>query len=777
MQINGTAPPEETSTGPEPHMEGFPVEVTGVFRASVQSGNVDSLVQQMGEIVTRMENIERKEGERQREDQANSEAEVRQSLSEKQEFGQLLADGLKEWKLQDECLPRFSSMENTDESGIRGSRVCECQQPCESTPREKYGEVAETPMKLVTSILKDETEILKKKMEDVERFLESEGNRLRTERCQRRSVAKYQQAREEAWREIENNLLEIRRGKGNKTYLKETSKRIYKDYKEAKRHQEIQGMENGRQVIMACIERLRLAAQEVQDAYNGLEKGTDNSSSEEEAGDDAYSEDELHECQAQTLQTGRAMERMTQESTRPGTAEEITEVRGYLEGETDNGRRIFHIGQKAAEGATAECPLLSMKTLKKVQGRMKEAGQVLQQKYDWRDSVSSRRKVMMPLVTRSLGVEQYQPWGHSDVQGLMTFLPSIRRGAGLWISKFESRTEGQCLALGDIKHVLSQLVGREELKRILDKEGLADIVGNPVIDKKPFNDYRTRIWKALRAAFPNRFDQGSMTARKLKDDEDPTQWIDEETANWEAVAEADVNSCCVLKTSFRNAILRALPLTVQTKTKSEWKLNSMSHEEFKEFIRHHMELYREDKEKKETLDSDLQRKLLHRQLEDHKGPKKAVQAPVVAQTPEHTGTVQASSSPIPTTAPVATQAQAGTAVMTPTAQLAPAILNVPSVQQPMAYLPWLQPQWSLQQQFGSPRGGGQFRGRGRSRGGSRQLACYICNNTSHLIKDCPHNTFNQNNGKPEAEGQGQQPSQGGPQGPVSPAASWGGQFN
>lgn len=537
-------------------------------------------------------------------------------------------------------------------------------------------------------------------------------------------------------------------------------------------------MERGRQVIMSCIERLRLAAQEVQDAYNGLEEESDDNSSEEEEGDHAYKEDGIHECQAQTLQPERATERMMQDSIRPGTAEEIITVRGYLEGETESGKRIFHIGRKASKEATTEFPMLSMKTLKNVRGRMKEAGQILQQKFDWTESMSlggpkgaSRRKAMMPLVTRSLGVEQYQPWGHSDVQGLMSCLPSIRRGAGLWISKFESRTEGQCLALGDIKHVLSQLVGKEELKRILDKEGLADIVGNPIVDKRPFNDYRTRIWRALRAAFPNRFDQGSMTARKLKDDEDPTQWIDEETANWEAVAEADVNSCCVLKTSFRNAIIRALPLTVQTKTKSEWKLNSMSHEEFKEFIRHHMELYREDKDRKETLESDLQRKLLHKQLEDHKGPKKAVQAPVVAQTPGHTETVQASSSQIPTTTPVATEAQSGMAVMTPTAQPAPIMLNDPFVQQLLTWHPLLQPQWRLQQQLGS------FRGRGRSRGGLRQLACYICNNTSHLIKDCPHNTFNQNNGKSGAEGQGQQPSQRGPQGPVSPAASWGGQFN
>lgn len=202
MQINGTAPLEEMSTGQGPQMESPPVEVTGVFRATVQGGDVDSLVQQMGEIVTRMENMEKREGERQQEDQAQTEEKMRQTLSKEQEFSQSSANGLKDWRLQDECLSRFSSEEDMDKSETKGSKLLESQL-CESTLRKKHGEIAGTPTQLVTSILEDETEMLKKNVEDMERFLESEETRLRTERCQRRTVARYQQAREEAWKEIE----------------------------------------------------------------------------------------------------------------------------------------------------------------------------------------------------------------------------------------------------------------------------------------------------------------------------------------------------------------------------------------------------------------------------------------------------------------------------------------------------------------------------------------------------------------------------------------------
>lgn len=187
----------------------------------------------------------------------------------------------------------------------------------------------------------------------------------------------------------------------------------------------------------------------------------------------------------------------------------------------------------------------------------------------------------------------------------------------------------------------------------------------------------------------------------------------------------------------------------------------MSHEEFKEFIRHHTETYREDKERKETLDADLRRKLLHMQLEEHMESEKAVQAPVVAETSGSADTTQTDvRQPMPK------------AAMTPLGQLPHPTPKDSSVQQTLLALIQLQLQ---QQQCDSSRGGGQSSGRGRGQGGPRQRACYVCGGTDHLARECPRNVFNRTKDQ-GAESQIQLASQKVPQGPTNLEASWGSQF-
>ncbi|KAK3511363.1 hypothetical protein QTP70_005280 [Hemibagrus guttatus] len=57
-------------------------------------------------------------------------------------------------------------------------------------------------------------------------------------------------------------------------------------------------------------------------------------------------------------------------------------------------------------------------------------------------------------------------------RGLIGRLPSICDGAQKWITRFEDQTTGQHLALGDIKAILSQTLGKAKMTEILDQADL-----------------------------------------------------------------------------------------------------------------------------------------------------------------------------------------------------------------------------------------------------------------------------------------------------------------
>ncbi len=46
---------------------------------------------------------------------------------------------------------------------------------------------------------------------------------------------------------------------------------------------------------------------------------------------------------------------------------------------------------------------------------------------------------------------QYVPWASQDLEGLVTHLPDIYKGAGKWIKVFEEENMGKLFAVGDIK--------------------------------------------------------------------------------------------------------------------------------------------------------------------------------------------------------------------------------------------------------------------------------------------------------------------------------------
>ncbi|KAL7824726.1 hypothetical protein SRHO_G00327620 [Serrasalmus rhombeus] len=76
-----------------------------------------------------------------------------------------------------------------------------------------------------------------------------------------------------------------------------------------------------------------------------------------------------------------------------------------------------------------------------------------------------------PLLYKGLRTS-YVPWSFMDLKGLTEQLPSINSGGQRWVTAFEERTAGHKLAIGDIKAILSQTVGKVKMENILSEAGM-----------------------------------------------------------------------------------------------------------------------------------------------------------------------------------------------------------------------------------------------------------------------------------------------------------------
>ena len=272
------------------------------------------------------------------------------------------------------------------------------------------------------------------------------------------------------------------------------------------------------------------------------------------------------------------------------------------------------------------------KELKKMKGRLKQIEQFLMQKEKEKQKEEEGSPVqsgskMMPLIT--LPMQHYQPWGHTDVAGLISRLPLLQDSAAVWVTQFENETEGKTLCLGDIKALLSQILTKETARTIFDKADMKTVMGNPMVDDVPFNEYRNKVWQALRETYPNTFSLTSMAVDKLKPDENPAVFVESTEANWRMTMESDPESNLMMRHLMKKAILDALPPPVKTELDKDHHIGIMPRSEFRDAVTNFVNLNKRAEENMSKQDTERQRKLVLTQLDNAKWKKKIVQAPVI----------------------------------------------------------------------------------------------------------------------------------------------------
>ncbi|KAL7400975.1 hypothetical protein ABVT39_021042 [Epinephelus coioides] len=245
---------------------------------------------------------------------------------------------------------------------------------------------------------------------------------------------------------------------------------------------------------------------------------------------------------------------------------------------------------------------------------------------------------MCPIITKTSGRRQYEPWPFMDMIGLAERLPTLTDGADKWILALEETTAGIWLAVGDIKAILMYVAGKQTTKEIFTDAGLNAAFGTNVNDGVEFGGYRSRVWEQLRKHYPAKRDPSKLEGETMGEDECPSKFLHNFQKRWKEETGEAWNANKTTQSLFKMMVKKAMPEEVQRRLEGVVGLMKMEWPLFTEHIVHHVELYKKDKRKKEEDDKQMASKLTQLQLGElsklvKKDKEKAkVQAPMVMAT-------------------------------------------------------------------------------------------------------------------------------------------------
>ena len=209
----------------------------------------------------------------------------------------------------------------------------------------------------------------------------------------------------------------------------------------------------------------------------------------------------------------------------------------------------------------------------------------------------------------------YIPWQTLDLTGLVSGLPDIHVGASKWIRAFEEATVGKLLALGDLKAVWAKTLGVSAMETMLKNNGCEWMI-SPMADGTELDAYRGTLWAALRREYPTRVDHKALRGAPLTETDDPATYISNQLKRWKQETEEDIERSLLLTGLFRDSVIDALPIPVQSRLRDVVGLTTMPHRQFCDNVIHVVDRHRKDEWRVKEQDREVQRKLAQLQLSE-----------------------------------------------------------------------------------------------------------------------------------------------------------------
>ncbi|XP_074503288.1 uncharacterized protein LOC141774483 [Sebastes fasciatus] len=331
---------------------------------------------------------------------------------------------------------------------------------------------------------------------------------------------------------------------------------------------------------------------------------------------------------------------------------------------------------------------------------------------------------MFPIVAKSNGRDEYQPFTLGDIQALSELLPGIQEGGGVWLTSLYNKTRGKTLAMGDLRAILGFSVSDWALKELEAAAGTVQ-----VSDRSPLNPYATSFGNAIRQKYPIPAGKLHSLVFKIKNGESGRTFIERAKTEWAGATgvNPDKESQQPL---FRIALLKHAPEGVKRKMQENPDMAGAKSSRWETHFCHHQDAEtKEEEEENESL-KEMVAQLTKLQLADartratdkKKGGKEKDTQMAQIVTP----------APAPPQNPYPLQGP-------------PQAMYQPQYHVPYQAAPYQQPPYHGGRNRGRGRGGGRGRGYAQPKGGS----CYICESPDHWARDCPQKQQQQMRGPPQ----------------------------